>query len=131
MLVRLAQNDGRSQQAIAELIGVNATRMVFLTDELEQPRAGRAQAQPGGPALARPLPDRGGHRDAGAGQGGHPAHEAAVTASLSAAERDQLTALLQRLARDQGLAERSLPGLPGTAPAPADPPSVPGNGPPD
>src|ERR1700722_251509 len=36
MLVRLAENDGRSQQAIAELIGVNATRMVFLTDELEE-----------------------------------------------------------------------------------------------
>src|SRR6266699_4490328 len=34
--------------------------------------AGRAQAQPGRPALTRPLPDRGGHRDAGAGQGGHP-----------------------------------------------------------
>src|SRR5215470_7792391 len=36
MLVRLAENDGKSQQAIAELLGVNATRMVFLTDELEQ-----------------------------------------------------------------------------------------------
>src|SRR5262249_61479552 len=36
MLVRLAQNDGKSQQAIAELLGGNATRMVFLTDELEQ-----------------------------------------------------------------------------------------------
>ena len=40
------------------------------------------------------------------------AHEAAVTASLSDAERDQLTALLRRLAGDQGLAEHSLPGVP-------------------
>src|SRR5215471_7047741 len=36
MLVRLAENDGKSQQAIAELLGVNPTRMVFLTDELEE-----------------------------------------------------------------------------------------------
>src|SRR5579859_3973752 len=36
VLLRLAQNDGRSQQAIAELMGVNPTRMVFLTDELER-----------------------------------------------------------------------------------------------
>src|SRR6266700_6654379 len=36
MLIRLAENDGRSQQAIAELMGINPTRMVFLTDELEK-----------------------------------------------------------------------------------------------
>ena len=36
MLARLAENDGGSQQAIAELLGVNPTRMVFLTDELEK-----------------------------------------------------------------------------------------------
>src|ERR1700729_2430498 len=36
MLRRLAVNEGRSQQAIGELIGLNPTRMVFLVDELEQ-----------------------------------------------------------------------------------------------
>ena len=36
MLIRLAANQGQSQQAIAEMIGVNATRMVFLVDELEK-----------------------------------------------------------------------------------------------
>src|SRR5882757_7454334 len=36
MLIRLAANQGQSQQAIAEMIGVNPTRMVFLTDELEK-----------------------------------------------------------------------------------------------
>ena len=30
MLVRLAANEGRSQQAIAALLGINATQMVFL-----------------------------------------------------------------------------------------------------
>src|SRR5712691_3056494 len=36
MLTRLAANEGRSQQAIGELIGLNPTRMVFVVDELEQ-----------------------------------------------------------------------------------------------
>ena len=36
MLVRLAANEGKSQQAIAELLGINATQMVFLVDELER-----------------------------------------------------------------------------------------------
>jgi DNA-binding MarR family transcriptional regulator len=36
MLTRLAANQGLSQQAIGELIGLNPTRMVFLVDELEQ-----------------------------------------------------------------------------------------------
>ena len=128
MLVRLAENDGRSQQAIGELIGVNATRMVFLTDELE--RLGLVERR-------RNPADRRSHAlhltEAGTAMLARvrevtAAHEADVTASLSAAERGELTALLQRLVRDQGLAPH---GLPGTAPAPADPPSVPGNGHPD
>ena len=40
------------------------------------------------------------------------AHEAAIIAGLTGAERDQLTALLQRLADDQGLAGPSLPDMP-------------------
>jgi DNA-binding MarR family transcriptional regulator len=112
VLVRLAENDGRSQQAIAELLGVNPTRMVFLTDELEKlglverrrnPADRRSHAlyltEAGTAMLARV-------REATR------AHEAAITAGLSAAERDELTALLQRLARDQGLAGQALPGAP-------------------
>src|SRR5690348_2442851 len=112
MLVRLAENDGRSQQAIAELMGLNPTRMVFLTDELEKlglverrrnPADRRSHAlhltEAGAAMLARVREVT---RD----------HEAAVTAGLSGAERDQLTSLLQRLAGDQGLAGHSLPGMP-------------------
>jgi DNA-binding MarR family transcriptional regulator len=127
MLVRLAQNDGRSQQAIAELMGVNPTRMVFLTDELEKLGLVERRRNPA---------DRRSHAlyltEAGTAMLARVrevtrAHEAAVTASLSATERDQLTALLRRLARDQGLAERSLPGLPARhAPVPAQ-----GSGPPE
>jgi len=112
MLVRLAENDGKSQQAIAELLGVNATRMVFLTDELEQlglverrrnPADRRSHAlyltEAGTAMLAR-------IREVTA------AHEADITASLGGAEREELTALLRRLAGDQGLAVHSLPGPP-------------------
>lgn len=119
MLVRLAENNGRSQQAIAELMGVNPTRMVFLTDELEKlglverrrnPADRRSHAlyltEAGTTMLARVREVTG-------------AHEAAITAGLSGAERAQLTTLLQRLVRDQGLTGHSLPGMPCHAPGPA------------
>jgi DNA-binding MarR family transcriptional regulator len=123
MLVRLAENDGRSQQAIAELMGVNATRMVFLTDELEKlglverrrnPADRRSHAlhltEAGTAMLARV-------REVTA------AHEADITASLSDAERGELAALLRRLAREQGLTAHGLPH--------AGPPSTPGSHRPD
>jgi DNA-binding MarR family transcriptional regulator len=112
MLVRLAQNDGKSQQAIAELMGLNATRMVFLTDELEKLGLVERRRNPA---------DRRSHAlhltEAGTAMLARVrevtrAHEAAITAGLTGAERDQLTALLQRVADDQGLAGQSLPGTP-------------------
>jgi DNA-binding MarR family transcriptional regulator len=113
MLIRLAENDGRSQQAIAELMGVNPTRMVFLTDELEKLGLVERRRNPA---------DRRSHAlyltEAGTAMLARVrevtrAHEAAVTASLNGAERDQLTALLRRLAQEQGLAGDALPGMPG------------------
>jgi DNA-binding MarR family transcriptional regulator len=112
MLFRLAQNDGKSQQAIAELMGLNATRMVFLTDELEKlglverrrnPADRRSHAlyltEAGKAMLARV-------REVAM------AHEADTSAPLTGAEREQLSALLQRLARNQGLEPGALPGTP-------------------
>ncbi len=112
MLARLAGNDGRSQQAIAELMGVNPTRMVFLTDELEKLGLVERRRNPA---------DRRSHAlyltEAGTAMLARVrevtrAHEAAVTAGLTGAERDQLAALLRRLAREQGLAGHTLPGAP-------------------
>ena len=112
MLVRLAQNDGRSQQAIAELMGLNPTRMVFLTDELEKLGLVERRRNPA---------DRRSHAlyltEAGTAMLARVrevtrAHENAITAGLSGPEREQLAGLLQRLARDQGLAGHSLPGVP-------------------
>jgi DNA-binding MarR family transcriptional regulator len=128
MLIRLAENDGRSQQAIAELIGVNATRMVFLTDELEKlglverrrnPADRRSHAlyltEAGTAMLARV-------REVTA------AHEAAITASLSDAERDELTTLLRRIARDQGLTSHGLPHAGPPSGAPREDPAGGGSG---
>src|SRR5690348_5876803 len=121
MLVRLAENDGRSQQAIAELMGINPTRMVFLTDELEKLGLVERKRNPA---------DRRSHAlyltEAGTAMLARvrevtQAHEAAITAGLSGPERDQLTALLRHLARDQGLAGQALPGAPPRhGPRPAD-----------
>src|SRR5260370_9988567 len=101
MLIRLAENDGRSQQAIAELIGVNPTRMVFLTDELEKLGLVERRRNPA---------DRRSHAlyltEADTAMLARVrevtrAHEADVIASLTRAEREQLAALLQHPARDQ------------------------------
>jgi DNA-binding MarR family transcriptional regulator len=113
MLVRLAANEGRSQQAIAELLGINATQMVFLVDELEglglverrrNPADRRSYAlyltEPGRAMLARV-------RAATLG------HEQSIAAGLTGNEREQLLTLLRRVAREQGLATQALPGLPG------------------
>jgi DNA-binding MarR family transcriptional regulator len=112
MLIRLAENDGRSQQAISELIGVNPTRMVFLTDELEKLGLVERRRNPA---------DRRSHAlyltEAGTAMLARVrevirAHEADITASLTGAEREQLATLLQHLARDQGRAGQALPGAP-------------------
>ena len=116
MLVRLAQNNGRSQQAIAELMGLTPTRMVFLTDELEELGLVERRRNPA---------DRRSHAlyltEAGTAMLARVrevtrAHEAATTVGLSDAERDQLTVLLQRVTAGQGLAEHSLPGTSHSAP---------------
>src|SRR5689334_25139853 len=110
MLVRLAENDGRSQQAIAELMGLNPTRMVFLVDELERlglverrrnPADRRSHALyltgPGRAMLARVRAVTA-------------EHEASITAGLTDEEREQLLAPLGRLASVQGPAAHALPG---------------------
>ena len=112
MLVRLAANEGQSQQAIAAMLGVNATRMVFLVDELEKlglverrrnPEDRRSHAlyltDPGRAALAQV-------------QAVAAEHEQQMSAGLTAAERKELIGLLRRVADTQGLRPGSLPGFP-------------------
>jgi DNA-binding MarR family transcriptional regulator len=112
MLTRLAANEGKSQQAIGELIGLNPTRMVFLVDELEQRGLVERRRNPADRrsyALYLTEPGRAKlHEAQQAGSG----HDHQLGASLTGAQRKQLTALLRRLAEEQGLSEDSLPGPP-------------------
>jgi DNA-binding MarR family transcriptional regulator len=112
MLTRLAANEGKSQQAIAELLGINATRMVFLVDELE--RLGLVERR-------RNPADRRSHAlyltDAGTAMLARVRavtvdHEAQMSAGLTSDERTQLITLLRRVAREQGLGAQALPGIP-------------------
>lgn len=110
MLTRLAENEGKAQQAIGELIGLNPTQMVFLVDELEDRGLVERRRNPA---------DRRSYRlyltDAGRDmlvrvQAVARAHQGTLGSSLTEAEREQLTVLLRRLAAEQGVTGQSLPG---------------------
>ncbi|HEY4465570.1 MAG TPA: MarR family transcriptional regulator [Streptosporangiaceae bacterium] len=112
MLARLAAAEGQSQQAIGELIGLNATRMVFLVDELEQRglvERRRNAADRRSNALYLTEQGRAKLRDV---QVADRQHQQGMGASLTAEERVTLTALLRRLAQEQGITGQSLPGPP-------------------
>jgi DNA-binding MarR family transcriptional regulator len=112
MLTRLAANEGKAQQVIGELIGLNPTQMVFLVDELEDrgfverrrnPADRRSYAlylTPAGRDMLSKVQEVG------------RVHQARLGASLSETEQEQLTELLCRIARDQGIADQNLPGIP-------------------
>jgi DNA-binding MarR family transcriptional regulator len=104
LLRHVAAAEGQSQQALAEALQIPASRMVALVDGLEQrgllerrPIAGdrRVRAlhlsRQGRPVLRKVM-------DASA------SHEAQLCAVLDPIEREQLIALLSRLADDHGLA---------------------------
>ncbi|MFN2607177.1 MAG: MarR family winged helix-turn-helix transcriptional regulator [Acidimicrobiales bacterium] len=112
MLTRVAAHEGRSQQALGELLGLNPTRMVFLVDDLEarglvERRRNPADRRSNAIHL---TPD--GRELLATANAARAGHEAALGAALSAAERAQLTALLRRVLTDQGIDEHSLPGPP-------------------
>src|SRR6516165_11608333 len=112
MLIQLAANEGLSQQALGELIGLNPTRMVFLVDELEQRglverqrntadrRSYALYLTPQGRDMLRQIQASGSR------------HQDEIGASLTQAERIQLASLLRRLATEQGISEDTLPGIP-------------------
>jgi DNA-binding MarR family transcriptional regulator len=112
MLLRLGANEGLSQQALGELIGLNPTRMVFVVDELEERglverrrntadrRSYALYLTPKGRDTLREIQDYGRR------------HQDEIGAWMTRAERVQLTGLLRRLAAEQGITELSLPGFP-------------------
>jgi DNA-binding MarR family transcriptional regulator len=112
MLARLAANEGKAQQVIGELIGLNPTQMVFLVDELEgrgfvdrrrNPADRRSYAlylTPAGRDMLAKVEEVA------------RAHQASLGKSLSENEQEQLTDMLRRIASDQGITGQGLPGIP-------------------
>ncbi len=112
MLIRLAANQGRSQQAIAEMIGVNATRMVFLVDELEKLGLVERRRNPADRrSHALYLTDQG-RATVDQVRAVTAEHEAEFGAGLTEAQRAQLASLLRVVAEEQGLHPRGMPGSP-------------------
>ena len=121
MLLRLAINQGRSQQAIAELIGVNATRMVFLVDELEKLGLVERRRNPADRRSHALYLTSAGTATVDRVRAIAAEHEAALAAGLTAAEREQLIGLLRRIAAEQGLPPGAMPGTPPDHAVPAAP----------
>jgi len=112
VLFRLAANEGLSQQAIGELIGLNPTRMVFLVDELEQrglAERRRNAADRRSYALYLTAQGREKLREVRASGS---RHQDEIGGSLTRDERVQLTSLLRKLAVEQGITEYDFPGIP-------------------
>src|SRR5215469_13581261 len=110
MLTRLAENEGKAQQAIGELIGLNPAQMVFLVDELEDRGFVERRRNPADRRSHALYLTQAGRDMLAKVRSVTRAHEAKLGTSLTAAEREQLTTLLRRLAREQGISEQSLPG---------------------
>jgi DNA-binding MarR family transcriptional regulator len=112
MLTRLAANEGRAQQVIGELIGLNPTQMVFLVDELEDRGFVERRRNPADRRSYALYLTPAGRDMLSKVQGAGRAHQARLGASLSESEQKQLTQLLRRIAREQGISGESLPGIP-------------------
>jgi DNA-binding MarR family transcriptional regulator len=111
ILSHLAAADGRSQQELADLLGVHRNAMVGLVDELEERELVRRRPHPADRrAHAVHLTDRAHTALAGA-ESEADGIEAEILAPLDDAERDQLRSLLQRVAGHAGLPPGVHPGL--------------------
>jgi DNA-binding MarR family transcriptional regulator len=116
ILRRLAANEGRSQQALGELLGVNPTRMVFLVDDLENHGFVQRRRNPADRRSYALYLTAAGRKALKRAETATRHHAAGIGSSLSAAERRQLTRLLRRVAVEQGIGDQSLPGPPLPAP---------------
>jgi DNA-binding MarR family transcriptional regulator len=121
LLRHVAAEEGRSQQALGEALGIPPSRMVALVDDLE--RRGLLERRPN-PADRRVralyLTDEG-RKLLEEIMRISAEHERDLTKGLAPAEREQLIALLKRVAASLGLIEGVHPGT-------GDPPASGGGG---
>jgi DNA-binding MarR family transcriptional regulator len=111
ILQLVAREPGQSQQALSGKLGIPANRLVGMLDELEGRELIRRERSPADRRVfAIHLTPEGEEMTARVRAIGAE-HERAITAPLSRAERDQLAALLRRVADAEGLAPGIHPGL--------------------
>jgi DNA-binding MarR family transcriptional regulator len=118
-LSRLATNEGKTQQTMAKLLGLNATRMVFLVDELERVGLVERRRNPADRRSHSLYLTDDGRRMLARAQAVARAHEGELAAPLTQRQQRELTSLLRKLADAQQIAPGSLPGATrSTKPAP-------------
>ena len=107
----LARSPGQSQRALADALGMHATRLVALIDDLEsRDLVVRTRDPSDRRNYALALTDQGTAKlDALATVARE--HERAITAALSADERRDLAAALRRIAEAEGLTSGVHPGF--------------------
>jgi DNA-binding MarR family transcriptional regulator len=104
-------NSGISQQALASLLGLPASRLVVLLDELEQRGVLERRDSPDDRRVyALHLTRKGTEMLEAVGRIARE-HDDAVCAALTAEERETLGKLLRRIAEEQGLTPGVHPGF--------------------
>ncbi len=110
LLRLIAMDPGRTQQAVAEQLGIQPSRVVAIVDELEaNGLLERRRSVSDRRQYALHLTDRGGEvlREVARVSA---EHEADISTALTPAEHRRLTALLTRIADQQGLTPGVHPG---------------------
>lgn len=110
VLNRLAAAEGKSQQAIAQQLGLNTTRMVFLVDELERLGLAERRRNPADRRSHALYLTSKGRQTLGQARMAVAQHEALLCSSLTADDRRQLATQLRRLADGLGIRAGGLPG---------------------
>jgi DNA-binding MarR family transcriptional regulator len=107
----VAIEEGRSQQALGEMLNIPPSRMVALVDQLEQRGLLERRANPTDRRARALHVTPAGRHLVGRAMQVTLAYEHTVGVSLSAPERQQLVALLQKLAAEMQLLSGVHPGL--------------------
>lgn len=107
----VAAAEGQSQQAIGEAIQAPASRMVAIVDELEGRGLLTRRLDPGDRRVRALFLTAKGREALAEGRRIAARHEQSLARGLSERDRDQLIALLRKLADSQGLPGGVHPGL--------------------
>jgi DNA-binding MarR family transcriptional regulator len=113
LLRNIMTAEGQSQRALGEALHIPASRMVALVDELEERDLVERRPDPEDRRVCAIHLTPHGRQLMGKVAKIGMEHEAAVTAGLSAKEREQLIELLRKLASEQDMPISVHPGLRG------------------